>query len=117
MKRNVSQLNIICFLLFAFSFIGCNLIPNKAGIYVARGFEATLDTLKLYDNGNYEHIIYDKQKSKLININRGHWQYDGLDGLTFDNLLMIVHLSTSLFSNDIIINSDLDKYYEKVENY
>ncbi len=135
MILRMARLTKFVFLLLAVLFVGCSYMHNKEGMYIAKNFEYTIDTLKLYENGSYEHIIYDKQKSKLININTGHWEYEGNrlvfsgflfneddlrfynDSVKYDNVLMKCFFNTALLSNKIIIDYDLDKYYDKVKDY
>lgn len=135
MKLKMDLLINFFSLLFIFLFINCGYVHNKEGVFVAKKFRNTIDTLKLYANGSYEHIIYDKNKSKLININSGSWEYEGSrlvlydflvneddlryfnDSVTYDHVLMTRFFNTGILSNTIIIDYDLDKYYYKIEDY
>ncbi len=111
------------------------MVNTHDGVYVAVFTDRaiTADTLIIYKNGTYKHIIYDKDSDRLVKINTGTWKKDG-SGLYFDDFLfnednvyydyrvksydkylINTYLPINPFSNNLIINYDSEFYYKKIK--
>lgn len=93
---------IIKFSILLFVFSSCS--PDKSeisGIYVAKNFKESIDTLIIYDKGDYYRSVYDKNNFKLIFRNNSQWNY----------------VKGELVFSDFLLNSDELKFYNHEVNY
>lgn len=115
--------------------VSCSIDTSELkGIYIARNFTESIDTLKLKDNGIYYRSIYDKKKNKLIFKGNAKWEYKNgeivLNGflsnmdelkyynesVEYDNVLSTSFLivEKDIFEGvKIIIHKDLKYFYKK----
>ncbi len=123
-------------ILMLFLFMSCNSTISKiSGTYVAQNFVTNIDSLILKKNGTYRRVIYNNKK-KILFENTSKWIYNdskiifsdfliNLDDLKYsnenvkyDNILITNYSSVEniFFSTKIVIDNDLNYYYEKIED-
>ncbi len=122
----ICSLIILCF--FCFS---CVREKSLHGIYAAKHFTKTLDTLILTPDNYYKHKVFNKNTGELIIYDSGFWKLVkgkvmlnnftlNEDDISFKKDANYLKLNRfldveSIFTKNLIIWEDMNYYYKKVE--
>ena len=121
------------FLLFVASCVPFS-YRKVCGTYIASVHENSIDTLFLYKNGTYRHLIYRANSNEFVYENLGEWEYQGgyvdlhdfvfnkddsyYEGLMYywDEYFILASLPVSSSWGEVRIDLDMDLgyYYLKV---
>lgn len=129
MKQYSIQIFSLIIFLILFS---CSSREKIVGVYEAKNFIRTIDTLMLNSDYSYNHTVFEKKTKKNIYVNVGSWEINNgkihlsnflfnEDDVSFDESINLNRFLIDgqmdiegIWENKIIIWKDMNFYYKKI---